>query len=54
MNTSRRELLSMGAAGVAAGRGYGTPLRRELRLKVANPTAPVVDPQIREIGRAHV
>ena len=47
MNTSRRELLSMGAAGVAAGRGYGTPLRRELRLKVANPTAPVVDPQIR-------
>ena len=47
MNESRRKFLAMGGAAVALGRGYGTPLRRDLRLKVTNPDAPVVDPKIR-------
>jgi hypothetical protein len=47
IHKSRRQFLALGGASAALGRGYGTPLRRDLRLKVTNPNAPVMDLKIR-------
>lgn len=55
MNISRRRFVThstsagVALAGIEAalGTGYGTPQRRQLKLKVTNPDALVVDPKIR-------